>query len=61
MTYEMKKRARDPASLLAARRAEIVAEYRFYNLNPIRICREAISMELALQLGLLVDNSAAVE
>jgi len=61
MTYEMKKRARDPANLLAARRAEIVAEYHFYSLNPIRIGREAISMELALLLDLLVDKSEAAE
>lgn len=39
------------------RRREILAEYRFYNLAPVRIGTEPISMELALQLGLIVDLS----
>lgn len=43
---------------LAKRRAEILAEYRFYKLDPIRIGGEPISMELALQIGLLVDTAA---
>lgn len=56
MSYQPKN-ARDPAYLLAKRRAEILQEYRFHQLDPIKIGREPISMELALQLGLLVDLS----
>jgi hypothetical protein len=44
-----------------AYRREILDEYRFHQLVPIRIAREPISMELALQLGLLVDTSATAE
>lgn len=40
---------------LTQRRKEILGEYRFHNLEPVRIGREPISMELALQLGLIVD------
>ena len=42
---------------LTQRRKEILGEYRFHNLEPVRIAREPISMELALQLGLIVDMS----
>lgn len=55
MSYAPKKRLTDPAAQLAQRRAEILAEYRFHRLDPIRIGGEPISMELALQLGLIVD------
>lgn len=58
MTYQMKKREADPEKLLAERRKEILAEYRFHGLDPIRIGREVISMELALILGLIVDTRA---
>lgn len=54
MSFEPKKKPRDK---LAERRAEIIAEYRFYGLDLIRIMGQPISMELALQLGLLVDTS----
>jgi hypothetical protein len=55
--YETKKPPRD----LAARRAEILAEYKFYNMQPMRIGGEPISIELAVQLGLIVDTSQAAE
>lgn len=58
MSYDLKKRPRDPASQLAQRRSEIMAEYRYYQLDPIRIGLEPISMELALQLGLIIDKAA---
>jgi len=48
---KFKKREPD---LLSERRKEILAEYRFHNLEPVRIAREPISMELALLLGLIV-------
>lgn len=54
MSYQPKNKPRD---LLAERRAQIVAEYRFYGLEPMRIAGEPISMELALLLGLIVDMS----
>ena len=57
MKYETKKPPRD----LAARRAEILAEYKFYNMQPMRIGGEPISIELAVQLGLIVDTSQAAE
>lgn len=57
MKYEMKRAPRD----MIARRAQILAEYRSHGLDPIRIGREPISMELALLLGLLVDNTEAAE
>lgn len=41
---------------LRRRRADILAEYRFYGLNPMRIGGEPISLELALHLGLLVET-----
>lgn len=50
----------DPASQLKARRADILAEYRFYNLDPIRIGGEPISLELALLLELLVETPRSV-
>lgn len=46
-----------PPPELEQRRKEILAEYRFHGLEPIRIMREPISMELALILGLLVDTA----
>jgi hypothetical protein len=49
-------RKREPA-FIDQRRREILAEYRFHNLAPVRIGTEPISMELALQLGLIVDLS----
>lgn len=49
----MKKRQ----SELEQRRADILAEYRFHRLDPVKIAGEPISMELALQLGLIVDNA----
>ena len=58
MRYQPKKWSNDPAVLLAKRRAEILGEYRQYQLDPIKIGREPISMELALQLELLVDLAA---
>lgn len=61
MKYELKTRANDPASQLKQRRAEILAEYRFHELEPIKIGREPISIELALQLELLVDNRTGAE
>ena len=48
-------------SELAKRRAEILDEYRFYELDQIKIGREPISIELALYLELLVDNRRAAE
>lgn len=39
-------------------RRDILAEYRFYGIEPIRVGREPISIELALQLGLLVTQAA---
>jgi hypothetical protein len=39
---------------LELRRAEILAEYRFHGLDPVRIAREPISLELALLLRLIV-------
>lgn len=57
MSFKPKISKRDPASLLAKRRAEILSEYRFHQLDPVRIAGEPISMELALQLGLIVDLS----
>lgn len=48
---KFKKREPD---FLAERRKEIIAEYRFHNLEPVRIAREPVSMELALLLGLIV-------
>lgn len=45
-----------PPPELEQRRKEILAEYRFHGLEPIRIMREPVSMELALILGLLIDT-----
>lgn len=59
MSYAIKKTRNDPAYLLAQRRADILAEYRFYNLAPMRIAGEPISLELALLLGLIVETEAA--
>jgi hypothetical protein len=56
--YQPKKGLTDPATILALRRREIQSEYRFHGLDPIRIGIEPISMELALQLGLLIDTAA---
>jgi hypothetical protein len=50
MKYEMKNR---PAHDLTQRRAEILAEWRFYKMEPMTIGREPISIELALQLGMI--------
>lgn len=58
MRYQPKKTLADPAMILARRRSEILSEYRYHQLDPIRIGGEPISMELALQLGLLIDNAA---
>lgn len=55
---KFKKREPD---LLAQRRREILEEYRHHNLEPIRIAREPISMELALLLGLIVRLDEAAE
>jgi hypothetical protein len=60
MAFERKNKPPSPATLLEQRRKQILAEYRFYGLEPVRIAREPISMELALQLGLIVDTAAAV-
>lgn len=57
MSYQPKKTFLDRATILAKRRAQILAEYRFHQLDPIRIGDEPISMELALQIGLLIDLS----
>jgi hypothetical protein len=57
VSYQPKKTFLDPATILARRRKEILAEYRFHQLDPIKIGGEPISMELALQLGLLIDLS----
>ena len=56
MRHELKSRTNDAASQLAARRKDILAEYRFYGLDPIKIGREPISLELALQLELLIET-----
>jgi hypothetical protein len=56
--YQPKKGVTDPATILARRRSEILSEYRFHQLDPIRIGGEPISMELALQLELLIDTAA---
>ena len=61
MKYELKSRANDAALQLKQRRAEILDEYRFHELEPIKIGREPISIELALYLELLVDNRRAAE
>ena len=53
----MKKYERKIPDTMAERRTQILAEYRHYGLEPIRIGREPISIELALQLGLLIDKS----
>lgn len=58
MRFQPKPGVLDAGTILAARRREILAEYRQYQLDPIKIGREPISMELALQLGLLIDNAA---
>jgi hypothetical protein len=58
LSHQPKKTLLDPATILALRRSEISAEYRFHGLDPIRIGTEPISMELALQLGLLIDTAA---
>jgi hypothetical protein len=57
MSYQPRKNPLSPAALLAGRRAEILMEYRHWNLEPVRIGGEPISMELALLLGLIVDLS----
>lgn len=61
MSYQPKQTASDPRTILARRRAEILSEYRFYRLDPIRIGSEPISMELALQLELLIDTTAPLD
>ena len=61
MSYQPKKRALDPAALLAERRRHILAEYQHFRLDPVRIGTEPISLELALILGLIVDTQAAAE
>ena len=53
----MAKFEKKQPDFLTQRRKEILAEYRFHNLDIISIGREPISMELALQLGLIVDLS----
>jgi hypothetical protein len=53
MKYELKKRPRD----LVARRKDILAEYRFYQMDPMRIGGEVISIELAVMLGMIVDTT----
>lgn len=58
MRYQPKKGVTDLATILARRRSEILAEYRFHGLDPVRIALEPISMELALHLGLLIDTAA---
>jgi len=58
MRYQPAKTFLDSATILARRRKEILAEYRFHQLEPIKIGGEPISMELALQLGLLIDLAA---
>lgn len=58
MSYQPKKSFLDPAAILARRRREILAEYRFHQLDPIKIGGEPLSMELALLLGLLIDLAA---
>jgi hypothetical protein len=60
MSYQPKKALSD-AVILGQRRTEILAEYRYYGLDPIRLGGEPISMELALQLELLVDTRQAAE
>lgn len=59
MAFERKNKLPSPATMLEQRRKEILAEYRFYGLEPVRIALEPISMELALQLGLIVDTRTA--
>jgi hypothetical protein len=59
VSYQPAKTFLDRATILARRRAEILAEYRHFQLEPIKIAGEPISMELALLLGLLVDREAA--
>jgi hypothetical protein len=54
----MKKFERKIPDTMAERRAQILAEYRFYEIDPIRIAGEPISIELAVQLGLLIDKAA---
>lgn len=56
MTYQIKRKPNDPASLLKRRRGEILDEYRFYQMQPIRIANEVISVELAVNLGLIIDT-----
>jgi hypothetical protein len=53
MSYELKKPSRD----LAARRKEILADYRRYEMQPMRIAGEVISIELAVQLGMIRDTT----
>lgn len=57
MAFERKNKLPSPETVLEQRRKQILAEYRFHGLDPVRIAREPISMELALLLGLIVDNS----
>lgn len=54
MSYQTRKK---PFNELADRRAQILAEYRYWGLEPMRIGGEPISMELALILGLVIDLS----
>lgn len=58
MRYQPKPGVGDPTVTLARRRSEILSEYRYHQLDPIRIGDEPISMELALQLELLIDTTA---
>lgn len=53
MSYELKRPSRD----LVARRKDILAEYRFYDMQPMRIGGEVVSIELAVILGMIVDTS----
>lgn len=61
MRYQPKQTPNDPAMILARRRSEILSEYRINQLDPIKIGGEPISMELALLLGLLIDNAAPLD
>lgn len=58
MRYRAKPGFFDAAVLLAERRREILAEYRAHRIDPIRIGNETISIELAVNLGLLIDLAA---
>ena len=57
MRYRPEPGALDQATILARRRGEIRAEYSFHRLDLIKIGGEPISLELALLLGLIIDNA----